>query len=139
MELQQLLREYLVTEFHSVSKGIKDSPDMSTVAYNFSACYSAISRVLNIEFDIDLVLLHFVFNGCYNTILNRVTKLNQNAELQVQFPPDFSEKLSGIVDEFAVRFNDNRDFLDLLSSLTNLCYVVTGNGHFLYQTGRLTI
>ena len=140
MEIQQQLREYIATEFDHVAEGIKDTiGDMPAMVYNFSACHSAISRVLNIEFDADLVLLHTVFNWCYGTIANRVTMLSQNAERQVQFPPEFPEKLSGIVKEFAVRFHENRNVLDLLPSLTTLCYVVTGNGCFLYQTGRLTI
>ena len=140
MEIQQQLTEYMATEFHHVSKGIKDTiGDMPAMLYNFSACHSAISRALNIEFDVDLVLLHTVFNGCYGLIANRVSMLSQNAELPVQFPPHFPEKLAEIVEEFAVRFHENRDVLDLLPSLTTLCYVVTGNGYFLYQTGRLTI
>ena len=73
------------------------------------------------------------------TMMQRIAMLSQNAERQVQIPPQFPEKLSGIVEEFAVRFHENRDVLDLLPSLTTLCYVVTGNGYFLYQTGRLTI
>jgi len=140
MEIQQQLREYIAMEFHSVSKGIKDQiRDLPAMVYNFSACHSAISRVLNIEFDAELVLLHTVFMGCYGVIANRVAMISQNAERQVQFPPQFPEKLSGIVEEFAVRFDNNRDVLDLLPSLTTLCYVVTGNGYFLYQTGRLKI
>ncbi len=140
MEIQQQLREYLATEFNHVSKGITDNiKDMPAMVYNFSACHSAINRVLNIEFDVELVLLHTVFSGCYGTISNRVTMLSQGAERQVQFPSQFPEKLSGIVEEFAVRFHENRDVSDLLLSLTRLCYVVTGNGYFLYQTGRLTI
>lgn len=127
-------------EFYNASKGIKDTTGgMSAMVYNFSACHSAISRALNIEFDVDLILLHTVFNGCYGTIANRVSMLNQNAERPVQLPPQFPEKLSGIIEEFAVRFHENRDVLDLLPSLAALCYVGTGNGYFLYQTGRLTI
>ena len=140
MEIQQQLREYMATEFQYVSKGIRDTiGDIRTMAYNFSACHGAISRVLNIEFDVDLVLLHAVFNGCHATMMQRIAMLSQNAELPVQFPPHFPEKLAEIVEEFAVRFHENRDVLDLLPSLTTLCYVVTGNGYFLYQTGRLTI
>jgi len=140
MEIQQNLREYIAAEFHRVSKGIKDQIlDLPAMVYNFSACQSAINRVFNIEFDTELVLLHIVFSGCHGAINNRVAMLNQNAERQVQFPPQFSEKLSGIIEEFALRFDENRDVLDLLPSLTTLCYVVTGNGYFLYQTGRLKI
>ena len=140
MEIQQQLREYIANEFHHVSKGINDTiGDMSAMVYNFSACHSAISRALNIEFDVDLVLLHTVFNGCYSLIANRATMISQNAERPVPFLPQVPEKLAGIVEEFAVRFHENRDVLDLLPSLTTLCYVTTGNGYFLYQTGRLKI
>lgn len=139
MELQRHLYEYLATEFTHVSTGIKDSTDIATAAYNFSACHGAITRVVNLEYNNDLVHLFFVFNGCYSTVINRLTKLSQNAELQVQFPAEFSEKLAGIIEAFAERFHKQSDFSDLIPPLTNLCYVVTGNGQFLYQTGRLVI
>jgi hypothetical protein len=140
MEIQQQLRDYIANEFHHVSGNIKAAiGDVPAMVYNFSACHSAINRVLNIEFNDDLVLLHTVFNGCYGMIANRVTLLSQNVERQVQIPTEFSEKLAKIIEEFAIRFRENRDALDLLPSLTKLCYVTTGNGYFLYRTGRLTI
>lgn len=140
MEIQEHMREYMATEFYHVSKAIKEAVgDMPSVVYNFSACRGAISRALNVEFNGNLVLLHTVFSECYSTIANRSSMINQNSERPIQFPPQFSEKLSRIVEEFAVRFHENRDVLDLLPSLTTLCYVATGNGYFLYQTGRLKI
>jgi hypothetical protein len=140
MEISQSLREYISEQFHHVSVNINTSPsDLPNMVYNFSACHAALNRVLNIEFNDELVLLHTVFNGCYTMIANRISLIGQNVERQVQFPRGFPEKLATMIDEFASRFEDNLDVYDLLPSLTKLCYITTGNGYFLYQTGRLTI
>src|SRR4030042_174535 len=136
--MQQQLREYLVNEFQTIGDNIIESPvNLDNIIYQFSACHGAINRVINIEFDPNLILLYSVFNYCYNSILQRITLLRQNAERQIQFPPNFHEKLGEVIKEFSKRFQDNSEFYDLLPGLTTLCYVTTGNGYYLYQTGRL--
>jgi hypothetical protein len=140
MDLSQPLKDYISEEFQIVTVNIKATPDdLSNMLYNFSACHAALNRVLNIETNDDLILLHAVFNGCYGLLVNRVSLMSQNAERPVQIPRGFPDKLATIIGEFASRFRENRDVSDLLLALTKLCYITTGNGYFLYQTGRIKI
>ena len=140
MKIQEHLRHYLADEFDNVYKSIEAAQgDMTAIIFYLSACHGAISRVLNIEFDNELVLLHIVFNGCHNTLNNRLAAIGQNTERPINIPDELPLKLAGIVNEFAKEFRENGNVIDLLPRLASLCYVTTGNGFYLYQTGRLKL
>ena len=83
--------------------------------------------------------MHIVFNGCHNTLNNRLAAIGQNTERPINIPDELPLKLAGIVNEFAKEFRENGNVIDLLPRLASLCYVTTGNGFYLYQTGRLKL
>ncbi len=140
MELSQYLKEYLATEFRNAAKGMKESEeDDATAMYFFSACHGAVLRALNMECSGDLVLLHFVLNGCHTMAIGRIEQVRQKQERPIQIPPQFAKKLSEIVEKFPARFEADEDFIDLLKAIAVLAHATTGNGYYLCQTGRLLI
>jgi len=139
VELNEDLKRYLVAEFRRANEMIKVAPEASAKNYFFSAVYGAVFRVLNIEYSKELVLLHLVLQQTYQAVASRLTAVQQQKDFPIELPSDFFERLTAIVDELAHKIEADEDLTDGLKSMAQMDYVTTGNGYYLYQTGRFKL
>ena len=139
IDLSPNLREYLISEFRVVATHMVSESDVLTKAYYFSAVPSAVARVLNIEFSESLAFLQHILGTTYGAINLRINKTLQGQERPIEISPEFLDRLSQLISDLADRLEQNKDFHDLLISISLVGYATTGNGFYLYKTGRLTI
>ena len=138
MELSDELRSYLVNEFRGVAKGLRDldlTPEsLPSAIYLYSAVFGAASRVLNITYSPELVLLHLVTNATPGILNSRVNDLQTGANRAIGMPAGVFPRVAELVSELADRVERREPFDDTLAALSEAAYVTTGNGFYLFQT-----
>ena len=71
MNISKKYKEIIVEELRYVAKKMKESNDLFEKMYFFSASYSCLNRIFNLEFDSTLVFTHVVLQNAYNAIKGR--------------------------------------------------------------------
>lgn len=132
------LKTYLVTELMIAADKIEESTDVTGKLFYFSAAFGAFARVLNIEFDPKLVLLHNVYQSAHTAVNNRMQALKDQRELGVGFDPAVFSVLADLTRKTAIRIKGGEDVTDLLERLSVVTFTTTGNGYYLYTTNRIT-
>lgn len=139
MELSAELKEALVDELRTVVKRVEDEIDIGKKIFFLSAAYSGVQRIFNIRFDPELVLIHFVLNSTYVTVLNLHKMIETGNEKVIQIPEDFFYRLNGLIEELATGIEEDKDIYEILKKISVLSYSLTGNGYYLYRKGVIEI
>lgn len=139
MQISDNLRKIIVDEFEYVVGQMRAEKDLSRKLYFFSATYGVIHRILNLEYDPTLNLLHMVLNGTYNAINSRVSALGQGIETGIGLPANLFEKLEETTETLGKAIEKDASPLDALERLAVLSYSTTGNGYYLFQKGILKL
>jgi len=125
------LKSYLVSELRSVGAYLianyEQSP--SYAVYFFSAAYGAVQRVLNIEYNTELVLLHNVLSTAHGQMAA--------AQQQGRITFDILNRLGISIALLADRIESDAPLIDLFLEISELSYSTTGNGFYLRQIGRI--
>jgi len=135
MKLSTANKKKLIEEIEFALNSMKVAEDPETKLYYFSAVYGVIPRIFNIEYDSNLVFIHFVVNATYNNINSRL----KNPEKVVKIPDDLFEKLENTTNELLNTLKQNKNLYEVLKKFILLAYVTSGNGYYLYQRGLLKI
>jgi len=72
MKLSTANKKKLIEEIEFALNSMKAAEDPETKLYYFSAVYGVMPRIFNIEYDPNLVFIHFVVNATYNNINSRL-------------------------------------------------------------------
>jgi len=135
MKLSTANKKKLIEEIEFALNSMKAAEDPETKLYYFSAVYGVMPRIFNIEYDPNLVFIHFVVNATYNNINSRL----KNPEKVVKIPDDLFEKLENTTNELLNTLKQNKNLYEVLKKFILLAYVTSGNGYYLYQRGLLKI
>ncbi len=135
MKLSTANKKKLIEEIEFALNSMKVAEDPETKLYYFSAVYGVMPRIFNIEYDPNLVFIHFVVNATYNNINSRL----KNPEKVVKIPDDLFEKLENTTNELLNTLKQNKNLYEVLKKFILLAYVTSGNGYYLYQRGLLKI
>ena len=135
MKLSTANKKKLIEEIEFALNSMKVAEDPETKLYYFSAVYGVMPRIFNIEYDSNLVFIHFVVNATYNNINSRL----KNPEKVVKIPDDLFEKLENTTNELLNTLKQNKNLYEVLKKFILLAYVTSGNGYYLYQRGLLKI
>jgi len=138
-KLPSNLKKMLIDEFKFAIEKMEKEEDFDKKLYYFSALYSVLSRVFNVEFDPELVLIHLVLNTTYNSLQGRLASIRRGEESVIKIPKEVFEKLTNITRELLVRIEKNRSTHDVLQKLATIAYMTTGNGYYLYERGLLRL
>lgn len=139
MQISENSRNVIVNEFAYVIKKMRGEKDPSKKLYYFSAAYGVIFRILNLEFDSTLNVIHFVLNGTYSSINNRLNIMGQGIEMGVGIPTELFTELENTTEAIARAIEEDADPLESLEKLAVLSYVTSGNGYYLYEKGLLKL
>ena len=136
MAISDKSRKVIVDELNLVADKMDKSQTGEEKLYYFSAAYSMVQRIFNIEYESDLIFIFFVLRETYNTINIRIQALKRGEGLVMLEEEQFS-KLTQYTRELARLFNSKKDVTDILKKMALLAYTTTGNGHYLVQKGLL--
>jgi hypothetical protein len=135
---QRLAKEYryAVTKMQEVAQPAKK-------LYYFSVLFSESQRVLNLEWDRDLVLIYTVAYHVHTQI-----NVMMQPPTSGLFPIDWTaifEKLTQAASDIATYYektenDDNkRDLYQTLGHLSEIAYAVSGNGSYLCEKGSFKL
>jgi hypothetical protein len=141
MPLREEFRQRLATEYGYASTKMKEAQPARKLFY-FSAFFGEASRILNWEWDSDLVLIHAVTRHTYNQIIGAIQTTHEI------LPSDWEtiyEKLTQNASDLSTYFekegnkDSKEELYQTLCSLAEIAYVVSGNGIYLYEKGLLKL
>ena len=139
MQISENLRKMIADEFEYVVGKMHASKEPSQKLYFFSAIYGVISRVLNIEYDSTLALIHLVVVTAHSTIDNRYRALGRGEEVGIGMAAGLFDKLTDATKMLGNAIEKNSHPLEALEIIAVIVHSTTGNGYYLYQKGMLKI
>jgi hypothetical protein len=141
MKISEKYKKIIIEEFYNVVSKMKQSNDRSEKMFFFSATYAVINRIFNIEFNPTLIFIHMVLSNAYPAIIGRIDAERRGQSLAIKIPKEFFNILEDAIIDIAESMNkDNKsDLFEALQKITNLSYLTTGNGYYLFTKGKLTI
>jgi len=139
MNISEDFRKMLVDEINFAAKKMTETQNASEKLYYFSAVFGVIHRFFNIEYDSDLVFVHFIIRATHDSFLNRLKAIQQGGDSTVSLSDDHFEKLTLLTKELAQKMNKEEDVSVTLKNFAILTFSTTGNGYYLMQKGLLKI
>lgn len=135
IKIDENFRRLMVNEMKTALELMKKTNDSREKNYYFSAVYAVINRILNFQFDSQLVFIHRVLEATYSAINNRLIAIARG-DTVVNLIDGFFDKLEKYVSLLIERIETKQDnTYDILEKITTLAYTLTGNGYYLYKKG----
>ena len=138
MKLSSEHKKLILEEFDFAIQKMKESQTQDQKLFYFSSTYGVLSRIFNIEFDSELVLIHAVLNNAYTNMLARF-KAIKAGEVAVTFPANYFDKLIDCTEELADKIKKDSSLYDTLIKISLLTFVTTGNGAYLLAKGSIIL
>ena len=140
MSLPENYFQLITLELERVEEMCGKASTPEEMLYYFSAAYGIINRVMNFHCEPSLVFMHQVLQAAHQAFQNRLSSpRNPNSESFMGTPAELIEKLMmyfrGLREAFEGK--DEIAIWRALEKFSNLTYATTGNGFYLYQTGKL--
>jgi len=139
MNISDNFRDIIVKEINYAVNRMDTSSGKEEKLYYFSAVYSVIQRIFNLEYDLDLVYAHSILRETYNAFLQRLQSIMKGGETLIPLNEEHFEKLTIITKELAKKIEEKKNIDNTLKKFTILSYTTTGNGYYLFQKGLLKI
>lgn len=141
MNVSKQYKEIIIEELNNVAIKMKESDDINEKMYFFSAAYSMVQRIFNLEFNPTLVLIHMILNTTYSTISGRIEVVKRGQDRAVKIPKGLFDNLQETIVDIAdnISKDDENELFKNLQKIANLSYSTTGNGYYLFQKGMLKI
>jgi hypothetical protein len=139
MNINDNFRDIIVKEINYAVNKMDTSSSGEEKLYYFSAVYSVIQRIFNLEYDSDLVYAHSILHETYNAFLQRLQAIRKGGETLILLSEEHFKNLTAITKELAKKIEEKKDINTTLKKLAILSYTTTGNGYYLVQKGLLKI
>jgi hypothetical protein len=139
MALSDANRKMIVNEIKFAVKKISEAEERSQKLYYFSAIFGIFHRVYNIEYDPELVFIHFILRSTHDAFQNRLQAIEVGKDKTVILSDEQFSKLSSLSEQLAKKFEKKQEIDSVLKKFTILLYSTTGNGYYLMQKGTLKI
>jgi hypothetical protein len=132
-------KKIVTDEIYFAANKMESSKDPADKLYYFSAIFGVLHRILNIDYNPDLLFAHFVLRSTHDSFLNRLKAIKQGGDNSVRLSEEQFDKLVLYSIELADNISNNISTDSALKKFVILLYSTTGNGFYLMQKGRLTI
>ncbi len=135
---QRLAREYR----YAVTKMQETQP--ARKLFYFSVFFGEAQRVLNLEWSRDLALIYTVTQHAHTQINTTIQAPGLGQVLPIDWTKVF-EKLTQVADDLATYFekteneSTRKELYQALGGLSEIAYVVSGNGSYLYEKGLIKL
>jgi hypothetical protein len=134
-------KKIIVDEFVKVFELMNGTKNTREKLFYFSATYAMVSRILNIEYDPMLVLIHSVLSSTYSNINSFINNVANSKETFYIIPENYFGILESTLKKITKSIDSNNEpnIYDALKGFSVLAYIFTGNGNYLYKKGTLKI
>ena len=139
MNLSEVSKKTLIDELMYVADRLNAESAMPNKLYFYSAACNVAYRVLNVEFDLDLMLIHNVLRNTYTQINSAFQNIATGVEKVITIPEGLFSFLSQSLRDLADVLLEDGDFTVPLGKIAMAAYATTGNGYYLCQKGILKL
>ncbi len=140
--LPKPVHEFLENEFSFAASKVVEATNIAEKVYYFSVFFGQAGRQLNAHFDADLALIWSVGQSACNAINNRIAQATGDFPVG-GLPDGFMKALDEVSIEYAGAFEggtvDVPRLYAALGRTSELTYLTTGNGAYLYEKGMIRL
>ena len=138
MEISSSHRKMLTEEIDFAVKKMSETQDASQVMYYFSAIPGILHRILNMEFNPDLLFAHFTLRSTQDAFIGRLNSI-KSGDAPFIFDDKQITTLISLCESLSKSLKKKEEITPLLRDFAVLLYSTTGNGFYLMQKGILKI
>lgn len=142
--LNREIRDRLAKEYRYASIKMEEAELPARKLFYFSVLFSEAQRILNMEWDRELCLVHAIAHHAHS----QINSVIQTAPVTQQAVPvaweaifkGLTKAMSDISTYFESETGENNgDLLSIVCRIAEIAYASTGNGSYLYEKGMLKI
>ena len=142
--MREEYKQRLAKEYRFAAIRMKESSQIPQKLFYFSVLFGEAQRVLNFEWDADLVLIQMITQHVHTQFAG----MTQNPVPLQGLPIDWTmlhEKLTQVASDLATYFekkgNDNskEELWQILCRLAEIAFAVSGNGSYLRERGMFKL
>ncbi len=138
MKLSANNKNILVKEIRTAAEYMSKANNAQQKMYFFSAVFGISNRLMNLEFDPELVFIHHVTESTFKNINTNLMMMSQGQSLP-SIPPSLFNKLEDALVQLANYIEEGNPTYPALERISNLSYSTSGNGYYLFLKGMLKI
>lgn len=139
MKISKTMTGRFIEELRYVTKQMQGTENLEEKLYYFSAVFGAAQRIVNFEFDPEMLFIYQVTQLAYNQIQQRLVLVKSGQQTSIGLSDNLFAVLREMVDEMASRVENGETTCPILEKMMTLSYSTTGNGYYLFQKGELKI
>ncbi len=139
MKISKTMTGRFIEELRYVAKQMKGTENPEDKLYYFSAVFGTAQRIVNFEFDSEMLFIHQVTQLAYNQIQQRLLSVKSGQQTSIGLPDNLFAVLGEMVDKMASRLENGETTYPILEKMMTLSYSPTGNGYYLFKKGELKI
>ena len=139
MNISPDMQKSFTDEIRFVIERMKGASDATGKLYFFSAVYAQAQRIINFEYDPELMFIYQVVQLVYNMLNARISAIKIGQEAGISIPDGLFDSLEGALEELADKVSKGMEPYFALQKMVNLAYTTTGNGHYMYLRGMIKV
>ena len=139
MKISGRSRDIIVKEIEFVVERMGEVESAQEKIYYFSGIHSMFQRLINIEYDSDLLYAFVILKETYTAISSRINAIEKAGDHLVPLTEFHFLMLSELAVGLAKQIADKKSIASTLKKFVILAYSTTGNGYYLMQKGVLKI
>lgn len=120
-----------------VVEKIRTEPDIRKKVYYYSGIHSEMSRIINQNFDRQLLFAHNVLNNSYQWLRARTDAIILARDSTIDIPGDLFGRLCSVLIALGTNISNDTDLYKPLEDISCMTYITTGNGFYLFKKGIL--
>lgn len=137
MKISDVFRDRIAEEFADASQRMENERSALAKLYWFTAAFNMPQRIMNLQYDHELLFLFTVCQTAYQEIQARIVALTTGPELGAGLPDGLFDHLQKVTKELGEAIREGKDLIPLIRRVAILGYSATGNGFYLWKRGFL--
>jgi len=131
MKISKDLRKTLIDEMKFALSNMKNTTLPDEKLFFFSAVFGATHRIMNIQYDSELVFINNVVTSSYTMMQTNWAAIKQGASINT-FPNDVFSTLEIHIEQLIQKIESDEETYKVIEAISNAAYSTTGNGYYLY-------
>lgn len=139
MNLSPEMNKTFTDEIKFVLQNMRNTTIAAQKWYFFSAIPAMAQRIMNLEYEPELVFIFQVFQLTYNMVNARLAALSGGQEAGISILDNLFTKIEDELEKMVGLMEKGEKSYPVLQRLVNIAYSTTGNGYYLYLKGMLKV
>lgn len=139
MNISTDLLKSFIDEIRFVVGKMESTSDTQEKLYFFSAVFGQAQRIINFEYDPELLFINQVTQLVHNMINSRSTLIKLGQDATIPITDGLFESLEGALGELADSLEKKSESYSALQKMVTAAYTTTGNGHYMYLKGKIKL